>query len=594
MRRLLVAGALAAAGGIALSLAGPDAAAAIPIPLPLGPLGGLPGPGDVITGGIGKAAAESFGAVIKTLFAWPAKMVNRGLLAWLVAVPDYAINPETAGAARGGSNLAQLGATTSAMAFAALGAVGTVSGIRYWAAGLTGSGGMDALVGLARTVGAALFIVQWPWLFRHSADLANQAGAALLGSGSVLDDTARLMAAAFAASIAYNILAILIAMGAAVLFLGLLLMKIVVSAATALVFVGMPLALMLWPIPELAWIARTAMRAFATVLAIPLAWAVSFATFAAVGVDALSLKGAGSALDALVMPLVALALLWITVVLPKMLARMAMAGALNGGGVGRTASYLVGRRADAALAQAVPAGLGGRRGGTSPEPSSSSPAHSGVRRAAVAAAGAAAGGPAGASAAGAAGGGGAGAGAAGAAGHGTGGPAAATTRGGSWKPPAGFPQSASGGGLRTPAWQEVKDHVRVELAAAEQRQGATGPTDVADAMEALRPEARKAVMDLMDSRGGEIRGRMAHHAARGDLSDSEREAFRTLAAATPAIRAQGIEAFLGGAPTDQPAGRDGGGGSSTAPGADAGPMESGAPAPPTPADRDRSSDRMSK
>src|SRR3954447_20887453 len=134
MRRLLVAGALAAAGSIALSLAGPDAAAAIPIPLPIGPLGGLLGPGDVITGAIGKAAAESFGAVIKTLFAWPAKMVNRGLLAWLVASPDYAIHPEPAGAARG-SNLAQLGATTSAMAFAALGAVGTVSGIRYWAAG---------------------------------------------------------------------------------------------------------------------------------------------------------------------------------------------------------------------------------------------------------------------------------------------------------------------------------------------------------------------------------------------------------------------------------------------------------------------------
>ncbi len=122
----------------------------------------------------------------------------------------------------------------------------------------------------------------WPWLFRHSADLANEAGRGLLGNGSVLDDTARLLAAAFAAAIASNILAILVAIIAAMLFLALLVCKIAVSAATALVFVGMPLALMLWPIPELAWIARTAMRAFATVLVIPLAWAVSFATFAAI------------------------------------------------------------------------------------------------------------------------------------------------------------------------------------------------------------------------------------------------------------------------------------------------------------------------
>jgi hypothetical protein len=88
------------------------------------------------------------------------------------------------------------------------------------------------------------------------------------------------------------------------------------------VFVGMPLALMLWPIPELAWIARAAMRMFATVLAIPLAWAVCFATFAAIGVDALALKGAGKAVDALIMPLVAVALLWLVVALPKTMVRM--------------------------------------------------------------------------------------------------------------------------------------------------------------------------------------------------------------------------------------------------------------------------------
>lgn len=152
------------------------------------------------------------------------------------------------------------------------------------------------------------------------------------------------MAVAFAAGVAFNILAILIAIGAAVLFLMLLLTKIVVSATTALVFVGMPLAVMLWPVPELAGIARTAMRAFAVVLAIPLLWAVCFATFAAVGIDALALKGAGKVVDALVMPLVALALLWVTVIAPRSLARMAMFGAQGAGFAGRAASYVVARR----------------------------------------------------------------------------------------------------------------------------------------------------------------------------------------------------------------------------------------------------------
>ena len=48
---------------------------------------------DAVTGGIGELAVDGFGGIIKALFAWPAKLINRELLAWLVAVPDYAIHP---------------------------------------------------------------------------------------------------------------------------------------------------------------------------------------------------------------------------------------------------------------------------------------------------------------------------------------------------------------------------------------------------------------------------------------------------------------------------------------------------------------------
>jgi hypothetical protein len=45
-------------------------------------------------------------------------------------------------------------------------------------------------------VGAALFIVLWPWLFRHAAELADAAAGGLLGSGSVFRrPAARLIAA---------------------------------------------------------------------------------------------------------------------------------------------------------------------------------------------------------------------------------------------------------------------------------------------------------------------------------------------------------------------------------------------------------------
>src|SRR3954447_17332189 len=345
------------------SLGGADEARALP-PVPVGPLGPAIGAGvHAITGGLGGAAVDGFSALLGKLFSWPAQVINRHLLAWLVTVPDYAISGQSTSDDRAGSNLAELASTTSAMAFALLAAVGTVAGLRYWAAGLSGSGGFDALEGLGRTVAAALFVVAWPWLFRQCADLSNATARGLLGSASVLDDTSRLLGLAFSAAVGLSFLQIVIAAGAGLLLLALLMCKVVASASTALVFVGMPLAAALWVIPELEWIARAAMRAFGVVLVIPVAWALCFATFAAVGMDALALKGAGSLADSLIMPLVAVALLWVMIALPRTLARMALLGGFAGGGFGsRTASYVAARRADAAIGQVVPSGLGGRRG----------------------------------------------------------------------------------------------------------------------------------------------------------------------------------------------------------------------------------------
>src|SRR4051812_37704884 len=169
----------------AILAASPRDAEAITLPNPLSPLGGA------LVGGAGHLVVGAFDALIAHLFAPVAHFVNVQLLGWLVAVPNFT-----------GANVRQLETTVCAMGAAALGAVATISIARYWLAGLaSGSGsGFEALEGLARTVGAALFIALWPWLFDTGVALSNLFSRTLLGSGSVTDDSARLLAAGLGAA----------------------------------------------------------------------------------------------------------------------------------------------------------------------------------------------------------------------------------------------------------------------------------------------------------------------------------------------------------------------------------------------------------
>ena len=80
-----------------------------------------------------------------------------------------------------------------------LAAVGTVAGLRYWAAGLSGSGGFDALEGPgADGRGGAVRGRVAVAVRATRAELSNAAARGLLGSGSVLEDTSRLLGLAFA------------------------------------------------------------------------------------------------------------------------------------------------------------------------------------------------------------------------------------------------------------------------------------------------------------------------------------------------------------------------------------------------------------
>ena len=317
-----------------------------------GLLGGI---GHVIGGTVGKVAVTAFDAIIHALFAPIAKFINTQLLGWLVAVPDYA---------RAGSHVAATEQTVLAMAGAALGAVATISIARFWVAGLAGSGG-SALEGLARTVGAALLLPIWPWVFHTAVALANDASTGLLGSGSVTKSSANLLAVGVGAGVGLGFLgvglfvSIVMAVVASVLFLGLLMMKVVLAISTVLVFIGMPIAIVLSPV--VSWIPRVLARAFVVCLAVPFIWAVCFAASGAMLNDGLFLKGSSGFFNALLEPLAAIAMLWLMLLLPSKLAQMAMlgAGAVSGGFVSRAVSYAAGSQMRDATRQHMPGWAGG-------------------------------------------------------------------------------------------------------------------------------------------------------------------------------------------------------------------------------------------
>jgi hypothetical protein len=168
--------------------------------------------------------------------------------------------------------------------------------------------------------------------------LANDASSGLLSSGSVTKASANLLAVGVGAGVGLGFLGvglfvgIVMAVVASILFLGLLMMKVVLAISTVLVFVGMSIAIVLSPV--VSWIPRLLAQAFAVCLAVPLVWSICFAASGALLTDGLFLKGSSGFFDALLEPLAAIALLWVMLILPTRLARMAMLGAGTVGGGG--------------------------------------------------------------------------------------------------------------------------------------------------------------------------------------------------------------------------------------------------------------------
>jgi len=349
-RRLVLGG-----GALAVALL---ALQAIVMPARADAVLGLPSPGEIVKDGVESA----FDFVTEQLFGGIPSKLTEAAVSWQLHLPSEAFT---------NSNVAELNRTTTAVAFALLGLVMTAGVLRYWLTGfLEGAGGVEGVSGFSRGIAAALGVIAWPWVFDSAITLVNSLTYELIHARSVHDDVSRMLGAAVGISLTSGpvgmLASVVIVIAGTLLMLGLFALHIVLACGLLVMFVAGPLLIVLAPFPGTAWMSALAFRAFTTLLAWPVIWAICFASFAAVFNDFVTFRGDGGVLDkALIKPLTGVAMLYICVRLPLLATKASMVGLAGAGTVGFAARYFAVRQAGAAL------------GGTSAAGGSATPRHRG-------------------------------------------------------------------------------------------------------------------------------------------------------------------------------------------------------------------------
>jgi hypothetical protein len=323
-----VAALAAVAAGILASLAAPTRAFALLPGLP-----GLPGIDDAA----GEIIKKGFSFIVEALFGGEAAAeLTTGLVRWLVTIPNLSAG-----------SVAQMEGTVAAIALGSFAAIMTFAALRYYVAGLAGGDGFEPLQAIGRGIVAGIAIAIWPFLFDALSRLGSAISGALLSSSSLKSSLADLLGTGLGGMPDLGdglpfILGIVIAVAGIVAVLCLVVVKILISALTVVIYLAAPLAFAAWVIPELSWIAGMLMKVLAGLLAVPVIWTLIFLAFAAISRDTLlaepTAEGAGIggnlADAAIVKPMVALALLYMTIVGPRwLLARIPVLGGGGGGGL---------------------------------------------------------------------------------------------------------------------------------------------------------------------------------------------------------------------------------------------------------------------
>jgi hypothetical protein len=282
----------------------------------------------------------------------PIKNVTDEALKWLVEVPNYIERP---------GSMAALGHTTTAIAGASLAAIATLAVVHYWAAGVSLSDGGDPVEAVPRTVGAGIFILAWPWIFSQAVALTNSVTSILISESEI----GGLAQATFVVSNVVSLqlgalIPLLLASAVVIVMIAVIFTKIALVATLAALFVGVPLAVGLYPLPSLSWVAQFALKLFVAILMIFITWALELAAIGALGKEFLTWSGGGSWVEKVTKPLIGLALLILMMSTAKHWLRVA--GVLSGGGgmVRHTLAWAGTHLAFNAAAQHIPDALGGR------------------------------------------------------------------------------------------------------------------------------------------------------------------------------------------------------------------------------------------
>jgi uncharacterized membrane protein len=204
------------------------------------------------------------------------------------------------------------------------------STIRFWGAGFAGEGAGEALEGFKRTVLAAGMLLAFPTAFDLASRIINELTVALVVNPSVghgLLATAGPFAAfvAITAVITTGGLALIVVLIGVVLMIGLFVVKVVIIALLAVLFVGAPICIALWPIEELGHLLRSCLGGILGCFAFPVTWALCFGVFAVLPADALfGGPSGGSISTTLLSPLVGLAALILAWKIPFVVMRQAL------------------------------------------------------------------------------------------------------------------------------------------------------------------------------------------------------------------------------------------------------------------------------
>jgi hypothetical protein len=271
---------------------------------------GLPGPSDLV-----KKVFEVF---FKTFFGIEAKVTRRAV-EWLVATPIYTDPGQYA-------QLNELRGYVSVAAWALFTLVFTVSAVRYYASGFTSGGSYEAFEAVTRAGLAAGALVIYPELFGSLSIAMNHLTYGLTHAPSVEPGLTKLLEAATVANFTNLGIGSIVSVLAVVMLVLLIVSKIVIATVLALLYVSGSLAIALWPLPEMSWMARTWLQSLIGALLWPVIWALCFALFAVMGASSFTFDGSFGA--ELVKPWVAVAALFVAFKAPQLLARQAMLAGL--------------------------------------------------------------------------------------------------------------------------------------------------------------------------------------------------------------------------------------------------------------------------